>query len=140
MADPAFLDRLDFHLEGEVVVLDRPLRYRSGDARVFTVPAGFRNDLASVPAWLRSLAPSWQQTARAGVLHDCLYRWFEVWSVSRADSDALFHEALRVDRTDAFRAWLLWKAVALFGGAAWKRWRRTSQAERGVRPPPILEP
>lgn len=73
-----FYNELDFHLEGptsEQVVLDRPLDYMF-DGLPLAVPAGFVCDLASVPKWLRSIAPPWQQSARAGVIHDEGYRFF----------------------------------------------------------------
>ena len=94
-----FLDVLDFHLEGptsEIVTLDTNLRYQSEAGVIFTVPAGFRNDLASVPGWLRSLAPPWQQSARAGVLHDCGYRWFELWQIDRASIACLAKPCARI--------------------------------------------
>ena len=138
-----FLDDLDFHLEGptsKIVVLDAALRYRSSNARLFTIPTGFRCDLASVPSWLRWLAPPWQQSARAGVLHDCGYRWFEVWGVARDDVDGLFHEGLLADKTDPSRARLMTWAVQVFGGRAWQRWRATPEVEKGVKPDPVATP
>ena len=102
-----FLDELDFHSEGptsEIVVLDSVLRYQDSVGRTYSVPPGFRTDLASVPRMLRSLAPAWRQSARSGVIHDCGYRWFEVWGVSTREIDNLLYEALRADGTGRIRA------------------------------------
>ena len=135
-----FLDDLAFHIENpqtEVVVLDALLRYRSADGRLFTIPAGFRNDLASVPNALRSIAPPWSQSARSGVMHDCGYRWYEVWAVEKPDLDRLFYEGLRSDGTGRIRARLMTWTVQVFGGPAWRRWRSTPAADKGVVPPPV---
>ncbi len=135
-----FLDRLDFHTESptsKVVILDSRLRYQASDGRVYTIPAGFRTDLASVPWWLNSLAPPWQQSARAGVLHDCAYRWEEVWKSGRAAADELLYTGLRDDQTSWLRAQAMLRAVSWFGGEAWARWRATPATSKGVLPPPV---
>lgn len=136
----AFLDRLSFEVSNpstQVVVLKERLRYRNREGIVFTVPARFETDLASVPALLRILAPRWQQCARAGALHDCAYRWYEVWELDRKRVDRQFYEALRADGTGRIRALGMQAAVRLFGSRAWNRWRRTPGTEKGVSPPPI---
>ncbi len=135
-----FLDQLDFHTESptsKVVILDSPLRYQVSDGRVYTTPVGFRTDLASVPWWLSSLAPPWQQSARAGVLHDCSYRWSEVWMIGRAAADELLYAGLRDDQAGWLRAQAMLRAVRSFGGAAWARWRATPAAGKGVAAPPV---
>ena len=118
------------------VHLEQPLRYERDDGRVFTVPAGFRTDLASVPWWLRSLAPRWQRSLRAGIFHDCGYRWFEVWIVARAVLDDMFYEQLRADGTNRVHAWAMQQAVEIFGSFAWGNWRDTPEADKGAKPPP----
>lgn len=136
----SFLDELDIQVEatGTMVVLRKELRYKSSDNRTYTIPSGFRCDLASVPGWLRSLAPPWQQSARAGVLHDCGYRWFEVWNAEKKVVDSLFHEALRADKTGRFRARAMYFAVKFFGGITWKNWRKTPESEKGVKPVKVV--
>ena len=137
---PEFLDLLSFEVSGpgtQVVVLKERLRYRSREGILLTVPARFETDLASVPAPLRFLAPRWQQCARAGALHDCAYRWYEIWKLDRKQVDGQFYDALRADGTGRIRAFGMRTAVRLFGSWAWNRWRRTPDAEKGVRPPPI---
>ena len=121
---------------GEFVHLEQPLRYERDDGRVFAVPAGFRTDLASVPRWLRWLAPAWQHSLRAGIFHDCGYRWFEVWVLARPVLDDMFYEQLRADGTHRVRAWAMRRAVGSFGGFAWNDWRDTPEADKGAKPPP----
>jgi len=137
---PEFLDRLSFEVPApntQVVVLEQRMRYRGRDGKVFTVPARFETDLASVPALLRALAPPWQQCARAGALHDCAYRWYEVWKLDRKQVDRQFYEALRADGTGRIRALGMQAAVRVFGSRAWNGWRRTDPAGKGVQPPPV---
>ncbi len=151
-----FLDKLDFHMgEGRKVILDRPLRFEYKDGvviTIFRIPAGFVNDLASVPLWARSLAPPWQESARAGVLHDFLYRkgghnvagYFV--PVARRFADQLFKKALLselkeallsedVSRFSRFRAWArykaaryrayaMYRAVRWFGKSTWDKYRQ----------------
>jgi hypothetical protein len=134
-----FLDVLDFHTESptsQVVILDSRLRYQARNGVVYTVPAGFRTDLASVPWWLRSLAPPWHQSGRAGVLHDCAYRWDEVWKLGRDAADELLYAGLRDDHADWLRSQAMLRSVRWFGAAVWERWRIVPEPERGVRPQP----
>jgi hypothetical protein len=87
----------------------------------FRIPKGFICDLASVPHALASLAPSWDQTAGSGLLHDWLYR---TGQLSRPDADALFYEALRCPpAVGRVRAWAMWAAVRAGGWSAWSRHR-----------------
>lgn len=124
-----FLDALDFHLKGpdsRIVVLDAPLRWR-GDQFIM-VPVRFECDLASVPKWLSSLAPPWQQSARPGVLHDYLFRYGgyhagKLIPVTRKTADGIFYEALRSEGVGRFRAWAMYRAVRRFAGIAWRNYR-----------------
>jgi len=125
-----FLDLLDFHMgEGEKVILDTHLRfeYQVGVVVItVTVPAGFVNDLASVPRALRSLAPPWQQSARSGVLHDYLYRTAlanNEFRIDRLYADQVFRAALRSEGVSRFKAWAMYKAVRWFAGRTWDRYR-----------------
>ncbi len=80
-------------------------------------PKGFVCDLASVPKVLAALAPSWNQTAGAGIVHDLLYR---TGALTRWDADAILYEALRAaPSTGRVRATAMWAFVRVFGWAAW---------------------
>ncbi len=126
-----FLDTLDFRLVGPTskrVVLDAPLRFED-DNITYTIPKGFSNDLASVPLWLRSLAPPWQQSARPGVLHDYFYRrggYFldeVIVPMSRLQADKIFQVALKSEGVSNFRARVMYRAVRWFAGGAWENYR-----------------
>jgi hypothetical protein len=84
--------------------------------REFTVPATPAEPFAcDLESW--ELA-EWQETGLAGVLHDWLYR---TGLVSRADADALYHEALMVLGTK------------LLPEASSRRWDRVKRAARRAR-------
>lgn len=135
-----FTDHLRFEVlpqKDVVIVLTKRLRYLDRDGAVWTVPSGFRCDLASVPKWLRSLSTGWNQSARAGVFHDCLYRWFEIWEVPRRPADAMYMQALRDDGVPRWRARLQnWGLLALAPRRAWNTYRQTHPSRKGIKPEP----
>lgn len=88
----------------------------NGVLRVY-VPPGFRCDLASVPDWLMALAPPSGAHQRAAFFHDALYR-FQV--CTRTTADAVFDSVMEADGVPAWRRKLLYLAVRLFGGRAWR--------------------
>lgn len=79
-------------------------------------PRGFRCDAASIPRILWGVYPPWARSNRAATLHDFLY---VVQLCSRERADALFREALRACGVSSVRAWIMWRAVRLGGGAYW---------------------
>lgn len=133
-----FLDPLDFDpIEDPgrpFLRLSAAICYVSASQTAYTVPGGFVCDLASVPAWLRGIVPHWLRSARAGILHDLLYRWGPEVGVTREEADDLFREALLSDGCSGFEAWRMWKAVRLFGRQAWVDWRM-SALHKGPEPP-----
>jgi hypothetical protein len=79
---------------------------------------GGATDLASVPWFMWWLIASYGNHTRAALLHDALYvDRGEEEPVPRATADRLFLAALREpeQKTGAFRHWLMWTAVSLFG-------------------------
>lgn len=133
-----FLQDLRFELEPEAeltVVLTRSLVYLDGSGVMYTIPEGFRCDLASVPRIFRSVATPWHQSARAGILHDCIYRWAIWWGVTRSESDELYRQALVDDEVSRWRAWVQKRGVRLGGWRSWNRWRKVPPDKKGVQPP-----
>ena len=79
---------------------------------------GGRTDLASVPPFLWWLIASYGNHTRAALLHDALYaNSGQVAPVPRAVADRLFLTALREpgQKEGAFRHWVMWVGVSLFG-------------------------
>jgi hypothetical protein len=94
------------------------LRYKSivGHA-TFTVPAGFVTDFASVPRTIPiAYALCGGCAEEASVVHDFLYT---THPVDRATADAVFREAMAVTGVPAWRRWLMWSGVRVFGSAHW---------------------
>jgi hypothetical protein len=79
---------------------------------------GGATDLASVPSFMWWLVASYGNHTRAALLHDSLYAdKGEEAPVPKATADRLFLTALRErgQKQGAFRHWLMWTAVSLFG-------------------------
>ena len=122
------LRRLELRvLDFELVELEHELLFRSQiTGRLYRVPPGFVSDLASVPGWLRSLAPPWQQSARAGLLHDYAYRIGahpagSIRKITRSEADLLLWEGLRADDVGRIRSRAMWAAVRTCGASSWRR-------------------
>lgn len=83
------------------------------------IPCGYVCDLASVPAfaWASTYPPSHPLVALAALVHDWLYQSHEC---TRSQADAVFHELLILGDCSRWRAWLMWAAVRVFGGPAWR--------------------
>src|SRR5688500_13813630 len=90
---PAFLTDLDLRDlgDGEHFMLLAPLVYRADDSRVFTIPAGFVTDFASIPRVMWVRYPKSGPWNKAAVLHDWLYVQN---GVTRSEADGLFKEAM----------------------------------------------
>jgi hypothetical protein len=88
--------------------LVEPLVYQ-GNRELFTVPAGFRTDFASVPRAYQWLIARSGQYTKAAVFHDWLVRCRP--EIPRSDTDALFRRALFELGVPFVRRWLIWGAV-----------------------------
>ncbi len=117
---------------------------------VISVPAGFVTDFAStdilqwvaviltviyaglswffpIPVWLGTvfliiilaglLITPYGKPGKAAVLHDYLYHTKQV---SRAMADLILFEAMLVNKTKPWKAWLIYEGVKLGGWLAWK--------------------
>lgn len=118
-----FLTELDLRkIDAKRFQLLSPLVYETADERLFTVPAGFCTDLASIPQvvqWRYSKVGLWDWGA---VLHDWLYR---ANGVSRAEADQLFAEALMSKGVPWRTRTIMYWAVRLSGQTIWNRYRST---------------
>lgn len=113
-----------------------PLRYRSTLlGATVVIPAEFVTDLASTPRLLITWFLTGGRAPRPAVVHDYAYvrgllpiEGGGTRSVTKAATDAVFHEAMRADPesgTNAVTAWLMWAGVRLGGRGIW--------AQRGSR-------
>jgi len=96
-----------------------------GSGTVVTVPCGFITDGASVPRLFWALLDPWGRWAKAAIIHDYLYLDRAVYcgsvrsSITRAEADEVFIEAMAVSRVGWLARHTMYWAVRLFGGIAW---------------------
>jgi hypothetical protein len=104
-----------------------PLVYQGRD-EVFTVPAGFVTNFATVPQAVQWLIPVTGRYTRATVLHDWLCgEPLRSGQLSSHDIDGLFRRVMREEGVPLVRRWLMWAGVrwgALFTPLRSRGWGR----------------
>lgn len=95
----------------DVFELVQQVRFQHGE-RIFTIPAGFRTDFASVPRPFVWLLPKYGVYTRAAILHDFLVVHKPV---SAVEADRLFNLALKELGTPLIRRWIMWAGVRIGG-------------------------
>lgn len=90
-----------------------------GEERI-VVPAGTSTDLASIPRPLRGILQQNGVSRRPAVLHDYLY---SSRSVTRAQADAIFRQALAAEGMGGLGRFTYWAGVRLGGRFAWAKKR-----------------
>jgi hypothetical protein len=112
-----------WQLETECVYLSDVEQVRDAYGGVIRIPAGYQTDLASVP---RIPLAYWRTGGKAvlpAIVHDWLYECSQ--NISRKAADDVFLEAMQ-DTGDppwASTRWTMYRAVRLFAGPAWRRYR-----------------
>jgi hypothetical protein len=95
-----------------------PLVYQSDVAgQTFTVPAGFVTNFASVPRAPVVYMLCGGTSNEAAALHDFLYT--APHPVTRPVADAVLREASAVTGVAAWRRYLMWAGVRVFGASHW---------------------
>jgi hypothetical protein len=111
-------------INGDIVVaqigdkdweLVEPVEYQ-GRTETFTVPPGFRTDLASVPRAFVWLLPRYGRYTKAAILHDYLWHNTAELGIPRSDADGLFRRAMRELGVPFLRRWVMWAAVRWVSG------------------------
>lgn len=126
--EPRFLTPLRFQDDGGLpFTLTDVLTYVTNiDHRgTFSVPVGFKTDLASVPrAFWRVLPPIGKYDA-AAVLHDYLYQGaiLNLGSVTRAQADAVLNEAMGVLGVKGWQRYIIYTGVRVGGSRIWNQYR-----------------
>ena len=88
------------------------------------VPSGFITDFASVPQLFWNLLPPDGRYTQAAVLHDYLYR---SQLRSKKESDSIFLEAMTILDVPAWKRWVMYQSVNMFGTFAWNKWKRIKE-------------
>jgi hypothetical protein len=97
-------------------------KYFTIAGREYIVPADYQFDGATVPRLLWWLFNIVGVTFYAAALHDWLYDTRAIYyGLSRKQVDELFYLHMRQDGTHIIQAWLMYKAVRLFGAGYWNR-------------------
>jgi len=128
------------HVSARRKALQVELVYQSANGLLFPVPVGFYSDGASVPRFLWSLYPPFGDAYEpAAWLHDFLYAYADVvsgseddGSLSRAEADGLFDEAMEALAFRAAGRRVVFNGVRLGGWRSWRRYRREAAARRAV--------
>jgi len=103
------------------VRLTEDLIYTTSTGYTITVPAGFESDKASVPWFFWRLCPADSDANAAAYVHDYLYRETKC---SKVLADAIFLDAMMALDVEPWRRKLMYKAVAYFGGGAFRKCRK----------------
>lgn len=82
------------------------------------VPKGFQTDFASVPRVPIAFWLTGDTAHEASVIHDYMYQVHNIGT--RLQADNVFLEAMEAMGIPAWRRQIMYRAVRLFGGAAWQ--------------------
>lgn len=99
--------------------LTRPFTYISKKFGKIVVPIGFVTDGASIPKFLWSIVGSpWSGGyADGAVIHDWIYHKN---LFKRKECDQIFNEANKFLKVPAWKRFVIYQALRIFGGFAWK--------------------
>lgn len=98
--------------------LVHPLSYFHPDGRRFLVPAGFKTDFASVPRLPLAYWFTGDSAHLSAVLHDWLCRTlYADGLMTWREAADVFRVAMAEEGVEAWRRWLMYWAVRLFGEA-----------------------
>jgi hypothetical protein len=81
-----------------------------------TVPTGFVTDLTSVPRFLWTVLPTWEQYGGPAIVHDFLY-WNQ--PVDRYDADQWILQLMDQMQVKPTKRHTIYTALRLFGNVAW---------------------
>ena len=101
------------------------------EGNIFTVPAGFESDGASVPEFLwDTVSPRVDPRTLAGAIgHDFLYRETPPgWT--RKMADEFFYDCIRLHGLSFWRSWKAYWGVRLFGASSWQGGRKKEEDSR----------
>lgn len=89
-----------------------------GSESKIIVPAGFRTDGASTPWIVQWLLPRFGQYSKAAYLHDACYQLVRENKMPRRLADWVFLESCEVLKVPAWKRYLMFYALRVFGWSA----------------------
>jgi len=105
--------------DADRIILTSEMKYRwKRRGVVLTVPAGFKSDLATIPAFLQwVIPPDGSLWALAAILHDWAMKQTRLKKpeieLTVAEADSLLYDGIRDLGGSLFTAWVFWLAVSL---------------------------
>lgn len=109
-------------LEDTTAILLEDVIYQDGET-VYTIPAGYVTDGASVPRALSWLYPKYGAYLKAAIVHDYLITdVLPTGQIESAKVDELFKQAMSDLEIPKFRQWAMWCGVRI--GAMFNKKRR----------------
>lgn len=122
---PFITDAVYTDVEGsrKLYKLKNNLIYLSeGYGGMYSVPAGFNTDFASIPRILRSLVPQDSRQAEPATLHDYFYtRGTKYNYMTRGLCDLLFLEALKANKIGLLKRYAMFLGVRLGGWVGFRK-------------------
>ena len=82
---------------------------------IITVPAGFKTDLASIPAICSVIVPKLGKHNKGAVVHDYLYQMVREGKFDRTISDAVFYEIMKISGVRFTQRFLIYIILRSFG-------------------------
>lgn len=83
-----------------------------GEDQLFTIPAGYVTDFATVPPFMRWLVETYGPYTRAAIVHDWLItEEIPARRVTSRDTDGIFRRIMREEGTPTAKRWIMWTAV-----------------------------
>lgn len=89
--------------------------------RIYTVPKGFKTDLASSPRMLWLTFPPFGRYTGASVIHDFLYSCGHKIDINRKKADEIFLGIMKELGVPKWKRIVMYKAVRLFGGLHYRK-------------------
>lgn len=103
-----------------LAVVTKPYAYQHDLAQdKLVIPVGFVTDFASIPSFLWWFIQPFGRHALAAVIHDYLYALKQ--PQSRRYADHIFNAAMKESNVPGFRRRVMYVAVRLFGGKAFRK-------------------
>ena len=86
------------------------------------VGVGFVTDFASIPRFARLIIPKLGRWTKATVIHDAIYKdYIPGVRFSRFTADVIFYDGMADLGVARWKRCIMWVAVRIFGGFAWKK-------------------
>ena len=99
----------------EIWVLEEPFKV-TWKGRTWTIPKGFRTDLASIPRFFQRLITKNERHVQAAIVHD----WFYVYGgITKEEADQMFLDGMAHLGVSWWKRHAMYRAVRIGGRGIW---------------------